>query len=247
MYNSGHQVASHTWTHQDLSTLTTAQFNNQMYYNEMALRNILGVIPTYMRPPYSSCSSTCSNMLSNMGYHVTYFDLDTKGYLNDDPNLIQKSKDIFTNAIKGVNPAQNDFLLIEHDIHYQTVYNLTKFILDSMKASGWGAPVTVGTCLGDPKANWYRTAGTTIATCAAGTFTAIPSTSTATRTSSTSTKASSSAVATPSKISTDGSCGGSITCQGSTFGNCCSQHGWCGSTSDYCGAGCQPAFGSCGS
>jgi hypothetical protein len=30
------------------------------------------------------------------------------------------------------------------------------------------------------------------------------------------------------KVSTDGSCGGSgsITCQGSAFGNCCSQYGW---------------------
>jgi hypothetical protein len=30
------------------------------------------------------------------------------------------------------------------------------------------------------------------------------------------------------KVSTDGACGGSgsITCQGSTFGNCCSQYGW---------------------
>ncbi|KAF2182763.1 carbohydrate-binding module family 18 [Zopfia rhizophila CBS 207.26] len=47
------------------------------------------------------------------------------------------------------------------------------------------------------------------------------------------------------KVSTDGSCGGTTTCQGSTFGNCCSQYGWCGSTSAYCGAGCQPGFGSC--
>ncbi|KAF2463623.1 FAD-binding domain-containing protein [Lindgomyces ingoldianus] len=47
------------------------------------------------------------------------------------------------------------------------------------------------------------------------------------------------------KVSTDGSCGGTTTCQGSTFGNCCSQYGWCGSSSAYCGTGCQPAFGTC--
>uniref|UniRef100_A0A0D9WUA9 chitinase n=1 Tax=Leersia perrieri TaxID=77586 RepID=A0A0D9WUA9_9ORYZ len=28
---------------------------------------------------------------------------------------------------------------------------------------------------------------------------------------------------------------------------CCSKFGWCGSTSDYCGAGCQSQFSSCGS
>jgi hypothetical protein len=44
----------------------------------------------------------------------------------------------------------------------------------------------------------------------------------------------------------DGSCDTTTTCQGSIFGNCCSQYGWCGSTVDYCGAGCQSNFGTCG-
>ena len=63
-----------------------------------------------------------------------------------------------------------------------------------------------------------------------------------------STKTSSSAASTPTKkVSTDGTCGGTngFTCQGSTFGNCCSVAGWCGATSAYCDAGCQPGFGTC--
>ncbi|SPO07003.1 uncharacterized protein DNG_09697 [Cephalotrichum gorgonifer] len=50
-----------------------------------------------------------------------------------------------------------------------------------------------------------------------------------------------------SSISTDGSCGGSkgLTCLGSEEGDCCSEKGFCGETSVYCGAGCQSAFGYC--
>jgi len=50
-------------------------------------------------------------------------------------------------------------------------------------------------------------------------------------------------------VSPDSSCGGSAgyTCLGSSFGNCCSAYGWCGSTDAYCGTGCQSAFGTCGS
>ncbi|KAL2891406.1 Endochitinase 1 [Ceratocystis lukuohia] len=46
--------------------------------------------------------------------------------------------------------------------------------------------------------------------------------------------------------SPDGSCGGKtgFTCTGN---NCCSQSGWCGATSDYCGTGCQTGFGLCDS
>lgn len=47
-------------------------------------------------------------------------------------------------------------------------------------------------------------------------------------------------------VSTDGACNSSTTCAGSSFGDCCSQHGWCGSTGDYCGAGCQASCGICG-
>jgi peptidoglycan/xylan/chitin deacetylase (PgdA/CDA1 family) len=50
----GHQIASHTWTHLDLSAVSQIDRKNQMWKNEMALRNIVGKIPTYMRPPYSS-------------------------------------------------------------------------------------------------------------------------------------------------------------------------------------------------
>jgi peptidoglycan/xylan/chitin deacetylase (PgdA/CDA1 family) len=45
MYNSGHQIASHTWGHQDLSAVDSKTRQNQIIYNEMAFRNILGVIP----------------------------------------------------------------------------------------------------------------------------------------------------------------------------------------------------------
>ncbi|KAL8996219.1 MAG: hypothetical protein Q9169_004241 [Polycauliona sp. 2 TL-2023] len=49
-------------------------------------------------------------------------------------------------------------------------------------------------------------------------------------------------------ITPDATCGGAkgYTCLGSSFGNCCSVNGWCGSTAAYCSTGCQPAFGNCG-
>lgn len=50
-------------------------------------------------------------------------------------------------------------------------------------------------------------------------------------------------------VSMDGSCGGStgFICLGSTFGDCCSEKGYCGGNSSYCAAGCQSDFGKCGS
>ncbi|KAH6719154.1 carbohydrate esterase family 4 protein [Leptodontidium sp. MPI-SDFR-AT-0119] len=158
MYNGGHQLASHTWSHADLCNITSAQRKDEMYKNEMALRNIVGVIPTYMRPPYSSCNAECGCEadMAALGYHITYFDLDTSDYLNDSPSLIQNSKTIFDNALAGKSPATDDFLVIGHDIHNQTANVLVEYMLQGLQSKGYKA-VTVGECLGDPKSNWYRT------------------------------------------------------------------------------------------
>lgn len=55
-----------------------------MVKNEMAFSNIMGKFPTYMRPPYSSCdaASGCEQDLTDLGYVVSYFDLDTDGKLS---------------------------------------------------------------------------------------------------------------------------------------------------------------------
>ncbi|RKU48026.1 hypothetical protein DL546_007354 [Coniochaeta pulveracea] len=155
MHAEGHQIASHTWSHENSSTLTNNQYTNQIIWNEIAFNSILGFFPTYMRPPYSICAKACQNILATLGYHIIYFDLDTEGYLMDDPTLIQTSKNIWDEAINGANVRTDSFLNIEHDIHYQTVYNLTDYMLSSLFKHGYKS-VTVGECLGDPASNWYR-------------------------------------------------------------------------------------------
>ncbi|KAK5651807.1 hypothetical protein OQA88_11675 [Cercophora sp. LCS_1] len=48
------------------------------------------------------------------------------------------------------------------------------------------------------------------------------------------------------RVTTNGQCGNGTVCIGSSqWGACCSQFFWCGSSIDYCGAGCQSQFGAC--
>lgn len=225
MVAEGHQVASHTWSHQDLSIITDAQRYDQMVKNEMAIRNIIGKYPTYMRPPYSSCNTACQTVLKNLGYVVSYFDLDTDDY--NQLSNIQVAKDNFKRILDSTagGPTTGSRLAIGHDIHEQTALNLTGYMLSYLKSKGYRG-VTMGECMGEPEANWYRTSGE-----GGGSTTPPPASG-------------GGSGSTP--VSTDGSCGsGKGTCAGSTFGNCCSQYGWCGSSADHCSAGCNSAFGTC--
>lgn len=145
-----------------------------MYRLETALVTLVGKFPTYMRPPYSSCTAECQATMGALGYHIIYFDLDTDDY--DNLGDIQPSKDRVSAAIAGGSPS---FLSIAHDIHQITTTNLVPFMVTSLRNANYRcrllsilpchsfflyvannnliAVVTLGECLGDPRANWYRT------------------------------------------------------------------------------------------
>jgi hypothetical protein len=219
---SGHQIASHTWSHQRLTELTGQQFRDQVLYNEIALPSLLGYFPTYLRPPYSASNDTTDGWLADLGYHVVYFNLDTEGYVNDSPDEIQNSKDIWDAAVEGKDPSTTKWLDIEHDPVFQSVYNLTEYMISSLFANGFRS-VTVGECLGDPRENWYRTVPGAEPTASATTV--------------------------PFPATTDGMCGfgagGDQTCHYEDDAPCCSSAGWCGSSDEHCGGDCQPLFGLC--
>ncbi|KAK9600343.1 hypothetical protein V6000_007107 [Aspergillus fumigatus] len=160
MQRTKHQIASHTWSHQDLSKVTPEQRRQQILKNEAAFRNVLGKIPTYMRPPYSSClpETGCLDDMGTMGYHIILYDIDTKDYSHDSPSAIQVSKNTFDAALSPWKASEKSWLVIAHDVHEQTVHNLTEHMLRRMAEYGYKA-VTVGECLEDPQEFWYREAG----------------------------------------------------------------------------------------
>ena len=70
MVAEGHQVVSHTWSHQYLTNITRQQRLDQIIKNEIALTDILGFFPTYLRPPYEAMTADVLADLNALGYHV---------------------------------------------------------------------------------------------------------------------------------------------------------------------------------
>ncbi|KAG8673282.1 hypothetical protein FPOAC2_06725 [Fusarium poae] len=229
MHSEGHQLASHSWSHEDLSASSTEIRKQQIIYNEMAFRNVLGFFPKYLRPPYGTCSrvSGCLDYVTKLGYHVVNWNIDTKDYLNDSPSKIQTSKNTFSDGVSAQSQS-NSYIELSHDTHEQTAYNLTEFMIKTLKTRGYRA-VPVGECLGDARKNWYVDAkGTKSGRSIQGRGSYDPP-----PTSPATTK--------------DGTCGtkNGLKCTGSKWGNCCSFYNFCGSTSGYCDGGCQSKYGEC--
>jgi peptidoglycan/xylan/chitin deacetylase (PgdA/CDA1 family) len=69
-YAEGHQIGSHSWSHQDLEASTETVRQSEVLMNEQSFIDILGFFPTYFRPPYTSCGPNCLRVLGQWGYHV---------------------------------------------------------------------------------------------------------------------------------------------------------------------------------
>jgi peptidoglycan/xylan/chitin deacetylase (PgdA/CDA1 family) len=150
---SGHQIGSHTWSHADLSSADSPLREFQVYELEKTLFSVLGKAPTYLRPPYASCSADCLQETERMRLHVVNFDVDPKDYLHNDPNDIASAMENFSRALDERRWGDS-FLVLSHDSLQNTAEFLVPHMLMEIKQRGYRA-VTVGECLGDPAENWY--------------------------------------------------------------------------------------------
>ncbi|KAI3394476.1 hypothetical protein diail_2668 [Diaporthe ilicicola] len=151
MADEGHQVATHTWAHADLTTVDEYGILDQLLFNEQALVQALGKIPTYFRPPYFSSNEDVLYTAGQLGYHVVNAGVDTNDWKGD----YDAAKQAFSQAIQQGQWDGTGKIVLAHDIHERTVHELAKYMIEQALAAGYRL-VTVGECMGDPAQNWYR-------------------------------------------------------------------------------------------
>ncbi|KAL1895599.1 hypothetical protein Sste5346_005068 [Sporothrix stenoceras] len=151
MVADGHQIGSHTWSHQDLSALTSQQRHDQIVKNEIAIADVIGVIPTYLRPPYTRWNQDALNDLKALGYHVLNYDIDTRDWQGN----YTVAESIYSSILSQHSPTSSAWISLEHDIYNTTVHVFAQYIIDQARKLGYQL-VTVGECLADPVSNWYR-------------------------------------------------------------------------------------------
>jgi hypothetical protein len=150
-----------------------------------------------------------------MGYIIAEDNVDTLDWEYGPIGQITTSENLYTTGISG-----GGTISLCHDPLPNTNLTLVPFILKYL-ATNHLKSVTVGECLGDVKANFYRTSESQPATSVSGTFTQPTGV-----------------------VGPSGSCGGSKNYVCSP-GLCCSAFGWCGTGDGFCDAGCLSAFGLC--
>ncbi|KAI7890498.1 uncharacterized protein EV154DRAFT_465519 [Mucor mucedo] len=144
-YNSGHQIASHTWSHQNLDEIDGSKFDSEIVKLEQIVQQFVGKRPAYIRPPYGAASETTVKKLNDKGYQVIEWSTDTKDYESHNTETeIEHVKGSFTKA-----NLDNGFIILAHDVYEQTTTDLTKALIKYIKDEGFKF-CTVAECVGQP-------------------------------------------------------------------------------------------------
>ncbi|KAF9924138.1 chitin deacetylase [Linnemannia zychae] len=123
---AGHHLASHTWSHHALTTLTNEQIVAEIKWTEKAILEAAGLRVRYMRPPYGDIDNRVRFVLKKLGYAIVDWGGDTFDSNDWKTPEVSKSsvvshleKSIATYAHSPNNTS--GFISLEHDLTDETV------------------------------------------------------------------------------------------------------------------------------
>ncbi|KAI0202941.1 carbohydrate esterase family 4 protein [Astrocystis sublimbata] len=140
-FDNGHQVASHTWTHPHMGSMSAQAIQSEMDKVDQAMVNIFGRKPAYVRPPYLETGGQFLSTMRQLNVTVINDDIDTGDWNNQSP---QQSQQKFQQAGAG---GQGHIPLM-HETYQSTVTTLTTWLINWAKTNNLKI-VTVAECLDD--------------------------------------------------------------------------------------------------
>ena len=124
VYESGNEVASHTYSHKDLANISEEVFWDEIRKTNEALYAITGETPVYLRPPYGSRNQF---VLDNAPMVLVCWNIDSEDW---------KSRDRDTIVEQVMKDAGDGKIVLMHDIHTCTV-EAVELLLPKLIAAGY--------------------------------------------------------------------------------------------------------------
>ncbi|CAE6523299.1 unnamed protein product [Rhizoctonia solani] len=143
-YDQGHQVASHTWSHPHLSTLSADQIKTEFNKINTAIEGTTGAFPAFIRPPYGEYNQAVQQVAGSLGQTIVTWDFDS-GDADGVPE--EQSAAAYQNLVAS---RPNSVLTLNHETHSSTADALVGQMISLFQDAGYRL-VTVAECVGmDP-------------------------------------------------------------------------------------------------
>ncbi|MDD5901063.1 MAG: polysaccharide deacetylase family protein [Lachnospiraceae bacterium] len=124
VYDSGNEVASHTYSHKDLKTLSVEQLTEEITKARDNLFALTGEYPTFLRPPYGNYND---DVKAYCYAPLITWNLDSEDW---------KSRDTDTIVAQVMEKAKDGRIVLMHDIHWFTV-DAVEILLPKLKEMGY--------------------------------------------------------------------------------------------------------------
>jgi len=121
---NGNEIASHTWSHSDLTKLKEEEILNEINKTSDAIYNASGVRPKLVRPPYGAINDSVKEIVK---FPLIMWNIDSLDWKSRDPEIIVP---LVLEDVKD-----GDIILL-HDIH-ETTISATELIIEQLKKDGY--------------------------------------------------------------------------------------------------------------
>ncbi|MBQ7738080.1 MAG: polysaccharide deacetylase family protein [Desulfovibrionaceae bacterium] len=128
VWTEGHEIASHTYAHKNLKRLSFAGQWQEIERGYESLAN-LGIVPTYVRPPYGSFDERTRKIADAFGMNIVLWSVDSKDWKRLPDDYSQLTTPYGTPFEEG----QMHGVFLFHDIHKRTVDDLPRIIAELRK------------------------------------------------------------------------------------------------------------------
>jgi peptidoglycan/xylan/chitin deacetylase (PgdA/CDA1 family) len=163
-YMSGHEISVHTWSHRHLTALSNAEIVAELGWTRHAIRQVLGVTPTTMRPPFGDIDDRVRAISMAMGMTPIMWTRTPSGAQFDTNDwrvaggLVNgiDSYNTFQSILANASAINTGFIVLQHDLYEITVDLAVGYTLNA--ALQHNPPFTlksIGQCAKIPTSNLY--------------------------------------------------------------------------------------------
>jgi peptidoglycan/xylan/chitin deacetylase (PgdA/CDA1 family) len=148
MFEEGHHVGVHTWSHRALSSLSNEQIISELEWSVRAVEQVIGIRPTYYRPPYGDIDDRVRAVSRLMGLKPVKWGFNSTDWLlNANPNAFTPDQ-FKQRMMQAMNVNTHGVIDLSHDLTPNTVQWATTVTIPTLLEQRM-IPMSVPECLGD--------------------------------------------------------------------------------------------------
>lgn len=163
-YMMGHHIAAHTWSHSvPLTALTNEQVVAELAWSRQIIRDVTGVSPLYMRPPWGDIDNRVRAISLALGMRPIIWTVNPKTGEQFDTNdwkvpggvvTGQQSNEQFQNILSNATQLDTGFIVLQHDLYEQEVDLATGYSIPAALNANFNL-MDINKCIGNDPTDAY--------------------------------------------------------------------------------------------